>query len=117
VDYTPDRQVSIQRLKPATAQDEQGKDVLPDLYAVDDRYLAMPNIGDTSDITFLAPSGHPGTDRSIFLHTRGYYKLHVLGTGAPDKATLRLVEKVQGGAARFSASQYGRMQLAEQRTP
>jgi hypothetical protein len=117
VDYTPDRQVSIQKLKPATAQDQTGRDVLPELSAVDERYLAMPNVGDTSDITFLAPPERMGTDRSIFLHTRGYYKLHLSGTGAPDKATLKLVEKVPGGAVRFAASQYGRMQLAEQRAP
>jgi len=117
VDYTPDRQVTVQKLKPATAQDLQGRDVLPELASVDGRYLAMPNIGDTADIAFLAPPARAGTDRAVFLHTRGYYKLHQSATGSPDKATLKAVEKIPGGAVRFAASQYGQMQVAEERVP
>jgi hypothetical protein len=112
VDYTPDRPVRVEKLKPATAQDLQGRDVLPELAAVDGRYLAMPNIGDSADITFAAPSANAGTERAVFLHTRGYYKLHVEGTGEPDKATLKAIDKVPGGAARFAVSQYSQWQLA-----
>jgi hypothetical protein len=112
VDYTPDRPVSVEKLKPATAQDLNGINVLPDLAAVDGRYLAMPNIGDTADITFLTPPARTGSDRTVFLHTRGYYNLHVSGTGEPDKATLKAFEKVPGSAARFAATQYGQWQVA-----
>jgi hypothetical protein len=52
VDYTPDRALSVQTIKPATARDLQGTDVLPELVAIDDRYVAMPNIGDTANLTF-----------------------------------------------------------------
>ena len=117
VDYTPDRPVSIEKLKPATAQDRQGRDVLPELAAVDGRYLAMPNIGDTADITFVAPPARAGTERAVFLHSRGYYKLHVSGTGEPDKATLKAFQKVPGSAARFAAAQYGQWQIANQQEP
>jgi hypothetical protein len=117
VDYTPDRPVAVQKLKPATAQDLQGRNVLPELAAVDNRYLAMPNIGDTADITFLAPPARSGTDRAVFLHSRGYYNLHMSGAGAPDKATLKAVENVPGGAVRFAATQYGQWQLAMQQRP
>jgi len=112
VDYTPDLPVRVEKLKPATALDSHGKNVLPDLAAVDGRYLAMPNIGDTADMTFLAPPKGTGTHRTVFLHSRGYYKIHISGTVKPDKKTLEAVEKVPGGAARFAAAQYGQQQVA-----
>jgi hypothetical protein len=106
--------LTVEKLKPATAQDLQGRSVLPELAAVDGRYLAMPEIGDTADVTFSAPPDRAGTERAVFLHTRGYYKLHIAGTGEPDKATLKAFEKVPGSAVRFAAAQYGQVQLAEQ---
>ena len=114
VDYTPDRPVSVEKLEPATAQDLQGKDVLPELAANDDRYLAMPNIGDTADLTFHVPPRHAGTDRTVFLHSRGYYKLHVAATGEPDTRTLQEIENVPGAAARFAANQFAQWQVASQ---
>jgi hypothetical protein len=93
VDYTPDRPVRIETLKPATAQDLQGKDVLPELAANDDRYLAMADIGDTADLTFHVPPRHAGTERTVFLHSRGYYKLHVAATGELDTKTLQEIER------------------------
>lgn len=117
VDYAPDRPVSVEKLKPATAQDQNGKNVLPELAAVDGRYLAMPNMGDTADITFLVPPSRTGSDRTVFLHSRGYYKLHISGTGEPDKATLKAFEKVPGSAARFAATQYGQWQVAKLQEP
>jgi len=114
VDYTPDLPVSVKKLEPATAQDLQGKDVLPDLVANDDRYLAMPNIGDTADLTFHVPPRHAGTDRSVFLHSRGFYKLHVAANGEPDTKTLQEIESVPGAAARFSADQFSQWQIAKQ---
>jgi hypothetical protein len=113
VDYTPDRALSMQTIKPATARDLQGTDVLPDLVASDDRYVAMPNVGDTADLTFRAPARHPGTDRAVFLHSRGYYKLHLTGTGEPDTKMLDAIENVPGTGARFAADKFGQWQIAK----
>jgi hypothetical protein len=107
--------VSVEKLGPATAQDLQGKDVLPELAANDDRYLAMPNIGDTADLTFPVPPRHAGTDRTVFLHSRGYYRLHVAATGEPDTKTLQEIENVPGAAARFAANQFAQWQVARQK--
>jgi hypothetical protein len=117
VDYTPDQPVNVEKIKPATAQDLRGKNVLPELTAVDGRYYAMPNVGDAADITFAVPPAHAGTERAVFLHTRGYYKLHISGTGDPDTKTLDAFEKVQGTAARFAAAQYGQWQIATRQAP
>ena len=117
VDYSADRPVSVQTAKPSTAQDLAGKSVLSDLIAVDGRYLAMPNIGDTADLTFAAPARKEGVDRAVFLHSRGYYKLHLSGTGEPDKRALEAFQKVPGSAAQFAAAQYQQWQFARRQGP
>jgi len=117
VDYTADKPVSVQTVKLAAAQDLQGKSVLGELAAKDDRYYAMPDMGDAADLTFVAPATKAGAERAVFLHTGGYYKLHLAATGEPDKKTLAAFEKVPGSAARFSAAQYGQWQVARQSGP
>ncbi len=117
VDYTSDRSLSVQTVKPATARDLQGTDVLPDLIAIDDRYVAMPDVGDTVNLTFRAPSRHAGAERVVFLHSRGYYKLHLPGTGEPDTKTLEAIENVPGAGARFAAIKFGQWQIAKQQKP
>ena len=110
-DYTPDRPVSLQTIKPAAARDLQGKSVLSDLMSIDSHYLAMPDIGDTADLTFIAPPRKEGSDRAVFLHSRGYYKLHIAASGEPDKKTLTAFEKsAPGSAARYAAAQFGQWQ-------
>ena len=104
--------MSVQKIKPAMARDSQGKDVLPDLIAVDDRYLPMPTMEDSTDITFHAPPKQAGMERAVFLHTRGYYKLHLPENGDPDTKTLAAIENEHGAAARFAASRYGEWQVA-----
>jgi hypothetical protein len=117
VDYSADRAISVQTLKPATAADLQGNNVLAQLVSVDNRYLEMPNIGDTADLTFVAPAREDGSERTVLLHSRGYYKLHLPGAGEPDKKMLADFEKKPGSAARFSASQYSQWQLASRQAP
>ena len=116
-DYSADQPLTVQTLKPSTAQNMQGKSVLADLVSVDNRYLAMPNIGDADHLTFAAPARKEGAEREVFLHTRGYYKLHIRDAGAPDKKTLEAFEKAPGTAARFAADQYRQWQVASQKGP
>jgi len=89
--------------------------VLEDLAGNHDRYLAMPNVGDTVDLTFFVPSRHAGADRTIFLHSRGYYRLHVAASGEPDTKTLREIENVPGAGARFAAHHFAQWQIAQQK--
>ena len=116
VDYSADRPVHVQTLQPLTARDLEGKDVLPDLVANDDRYLAMPNVGDSADLTFSAPSHPAGTERTILLHSRGYYSLHLTATGEPDTKTLQGIENVPGAGVRFAASHFAQWQIAQQKS-
>jgi hypothetical protein len=115
VDYSPDRSVTVEKLKPLTALGLEGKDMREDLAGIDDRYLAMPNIGDTVDLTFPVPSPHAGTSRTVILHTRGYYRLHLASDGEPDTKALQEIEKVPGAAARFAADHFAQWQIAQQK--
>jgi hypothetical protein len=98
-------------------QDPAGKNVLAELVSADGRYLAMPNIGDTADIDFVAPPRKEGMERAVILHSKGYYKLHLSGTGAPDRTRLQALEKVPGSAAQFAAEQFGQWRVARQQAP
>lgn len=115
VDYTADRPINVETVRPMTARDLKGRDVLPDLVANDDRYLPMPNIGDTADLTFSVPPRREGTDRSVFLHSRGYYTLHLPATGEPDTKALDEIENVPGAGVRFAAEHFTQWQLAQQK--
>jgi hypothetical protein len=112
-DYSADQPISVQTVRPSKAVDMQGNDVLPALAVVDGKYLPMPNMGDTADISFAAPARKDGAKRTVILHSRGYYKLHTANTGAPDKKTLEAFQKEPGSAARFAAAQYATWRSAE----
>lgn len=115
VDYSQDRSVRVEKFKPLTARGSEGKNVLEDLAGNEGRYLAMPNIGDTADLTFPVPPRHAGTERTVILHTRGYYRLHLAADGEPDTKTLQAIENVPGAGARFAADLFTKWQIAQHR--
>jgi len=112
VDYSTDRPITVETVKPSSALDTHGKDVLPDLMSVDDRYVAMPDVGDTADLTFHAPARRAGMNRQVILHTRGFYKLHISATGDPDTKTLDALNNVHGAGTQFAAAQYVQWQTS-----
>jgi len=107
VDYTPDQPVTVTTLHPRTAAEPNGTDIRPLLAAADTLYHAMPQTGDRALVSFDAPAPPaPGIERTVVLHSRGYYRLHLAPAGAPDLATVRRVLDVPGAAAEYSASLY-----------
>ena len=48
----------------------------------------------------------------MFLHSRGWYRLHLDNTGQPDPETVSRIENVPGEALRFAFERYGKWQLA-----
>jgi hypothetical protein len=113
LDYGGERPSTVDTLRPIAAKDARWGNVLPALSASDDRYYAMPRSGDRGYVDFRAPPPRPGLDRTVLLHTRGYYRLHLPMGGEPDTATLRRISYVPGAAAEFAAQQFSRWQVAE----
>jgi len=109
-DETPP--VAVDTLAPVSARTRDGHDVLADISHPDDRYYAMPTTTDRAIVTFRAPAPRPGTERSIFLHTRGYYRLHLDERGTPALAELQRIESQPDGAARLAAELYASRRVA-----
>jgi hypothetical protein len=113
LDYDDEHPTKVDTLPPIRAKDARWGDVLPALSTSDDRYYVMPYTGDYGHLTFKAPAQHAGSDRTVLLHTRGYYRLHLPIGGEPDTAALRRISYVPGAAAEFAAEQFSKWQVAE----
>jgi hypothetical protein len=106
VAYGSGQAVTVSRVAANSARTSAGKDILQDLAAADDRYYAMPETTDQAEITFPAPARKAGYDRTIFLHSRGWYQLHLRDNGAPDLATFNRILTVPGAAVQFASDRF-----------
>jgi hypothetical protein len=113
VDYGSDQTPVVENLRPIKAWDDGDRDLLADLLKTDDAYYAMPKVGDRAWVNFPAPAPRPGMDRTVFLHSRGYYRLHLTGSGNPDTATLGQIGSVPDAAARFAIKRYNEWRVAQ----
>jgi hypothetical protein len=106
VDYSPNNPVQVQVLHPIECRDSTGRDRLGQVASADDSYYDMPDLGDRGYLSFRAPAVKPGMRRTVFLHTRGYYKIHVNGAGPADNETLTHIMTVPDAAARFAGVRF-----------
>jgi hypothetical protein len=106
VDYTPDEPVVVTRVAPSSARDRQGRNVLAELAAADESWNIMPAIGDQVSIAYPAPPTRAGLSRTVFLHSRGYYRLHLPEAAEPELAVLERLRSEPGAAVRFAADRY-----------
>ena len=106
VDYSADQAVQVDTLHPRIASGPDGVDLLPVLLTADTLYHAMPMTGDRAFIEFPAPPVRPGRERTVILHSRGFYHLHLTPTADADTAMVRRIAEVSGAAVQFSASHY-----------
>ena len=106
MDYGPESVVHIKTIPAVKAEDESGRDVLPGLTRVDDSYYTMPEQGNHAYITFPAPPLRAGMSRTVFLHSRGYYRLHLTPEREPNNALLLQMAQVPDTAARLAAMRY-----------
>jgi hypothetical protein len=104
--YGSGQAVNVNRVAADSARTSEGKDILPDLAAADDRYYPMPNDTDQAEIVFRAPTRKAGQDRTVFLHSRGWYQLHLRDNGAPDLVTFSKILTVPGAAVQFAADRF-----------
>jgi hypothetical protein len=106
VDYTPNQLVDLLTLHPFECKDSDGFDRLSQIEANDGSYYDMPDVGNRGYISFKAPPRRPDTKRTVFLHTRGYYQLHLDGKGQPNLDVLTRIMTVPDAAARFSGMRF-----------
>jgi hypothetical protein len=112
MDYSADQPVAVDTIAPRSASGNAPGDILAAVTAADTHYHAMPNTGDRATLEFPAPVTRPGRERTIVLHSRGWYRLHLTPSGPPDTAMVRRVLEVPGAAVEYSASQYQQWPMA-----
>ncbi|MBN1224219.1 MAG: hypothetical protein JXB23_13310 [Candidatus Aminicenantes bacterium] len=96
MDYTEDIPVEIHEIGACRAETNLGQDVLHKLYAADSVYHAMPDIGDSFEMTFLSPPACGNSDRTVILKACGYYDIHLpIMNSAPRKDVL---DQIYGGS-------------------
>ena len=66
----------------------------------------MPRNGDFGYVVFPAPKPVPGMERTVLLHSSGYYLQHLDSLGEPNQALLRAILEVPGTAVRLAATRY-----------
>lgn len=70
------------------AIDKNGKEIKDLILSSDKSYLVLKEVGDEVMLNFNAPIKQK-TERTLFLHTRGHYKILRDVSGRPDKKTLK----------------------------
>jgi hypothetical protein len=113
VDYGADGPLQLTRVPLESARDEDGHDLLPELASADDRYYEMRTLGERAFVAFPVPPRRAGQDRDIFLHSRGYYRMHVAQDGEPNHVAFDRVLQAPGAGAWLSAERYARLKQAQ----
>jgi hypothetical protein len=116
MDFGPDQPLRPDTVPLATAHDSSGS-ILATLRAADTSYYVMPDKGDRARLTFRAPPARPGLERTVLLHARGFYRLHLDAAGPADTAMLRRLSAEPGATARFAAERFAAWQLARRPNP
>jgi hypothetical protein len=106
VDYTEDLPVDVTEIAPIEAMDDKNQDVLDILAYTDNDYLVMPEIGDSTQVTFLAVPQKPGMDRSYILKASGYYDIHLEAQGESRMDILTRFLTEPGYTVQYSLEKY-----------
>jgi hypothetical protein len=112
--YGAGQAVDVSRVAANSARTSDGKDISQDLAASDQRYHAMPDMTDQAEVTFRAPTRKAGQDRTVFLHSRGWYQLHLSANGAPDLATFNKILTVPDAGVQFAAERFSEWRVGNQ---
>jgi hypothetical protein len=115
MDYSADQPLAVDTVAPRSAT-AFGNSILQAISAADTLYHPMPNTGDRATVEFAAPTPARGRERTVILHSRGWYRLHLDATGPADTAMVRRVLHVPGAAVEYSASQYRQWPMAARHT-
>jgi hypothetical protein len=109
MDYMADLPTRVKKLEPMRARDAAGQDLLPALRAADSQYYEMHDVGEQATVAFKAPPAVPGMERTLFLHSRGYYHMHIPANNQTDLAAFQKILTEPGAGAAFSAKIYAEM--------
>jgi hypothetical protein len=107
IDYSAPESFTAGEITPSRAVDQGGRDIRTLLAAADEREYVMER-GDRAELAFAVPPIPSGRARSYVLVTRGWYRLDVPATGAPQFALLERVLGEPLAASRLITGDLGR---------
>jgi hypothetical protein len=108
MDFSEDVPMSVVRLSPYAAIDENGKETGDMLSSKDEKYLVQPEPGNEVIARYKVPVQAPATARTVLFHSRGYYEYIRNYTNKPNLVRLMSFKKA-GAFTRFAASEYSKI--------
>ena len=109
MDFSPNETVLTSAVEVSTALDNNGTEVKDLLYSRDKNYLVLKEVGDEVLLDFNEPPVQD-MERTLFLHTSGYYKILREQKGYADRKTLKTFRK-PNRFPEFSKEMYGLLPL------
>ena len=106
VDFMPDQPIQIENVSASEAIDASGANVSTALQASDRDYYVMPEIGNSADLTFVAPPHRPGRERTVLAKVSGYYDIHLDATGDAQTTILGRFLSEPGFGGRWGLDEY-----------
>jgi hypothetical protein len=100
VDWTDQQDYRFTRVSATYAEDELGNDVTSLLTGDDRQYYVQPEVGNKALVHFAVPPQQM-EQRSVFLHSKGYYRIIREQQGPIDMRELRGIES-RGGLPQYS---------------
>lgn len=105
LDTSPEQATTLEKYAPASARDEAGTDQRAALAAADGQHLRQLHPGTEVSLVYPAKPAAPGTERTAFLRTRGYYEHIREYQGVPNLPELYGFRK-PGRFVEFSKEKY-----------
>ena len=105
MDFSQDLPVRMNAIKPSSAVNESGKKVEKLLAADDDQYYNQPETGNEVILDFTSPDITQDGNRSIFLHSKGYY-VHVRNYQNPPDISALETFRIPGRLSQFSFDRF-----------
>lgn len=106
ISYEFERSPHVAELDPIRAEDEDGVDIRDVLKANDESYHVQEKPKETSKFWFSAPQQEPGTARSLFLKTSGYYIIHTDTTRAEQTVLLQKLFSTDSAGVEYALDEY-----------
>lgn len=109
MDFSPEQNLNVSEIQAAAASGNKVADAGKLLLSGDKNYLVLDEVGDEVNIEFEEPA-KKDAERSVFLHTSGYYKILRNQEGMADRKTLKTFRK-QNRFPEFSKETYDNLPI------
>ena len=105
MDFSENEPFTVSYIQPISAEDEAGVDYLSSLLSDDDSYMEQTEEGHNVEVIFPLLEQHEGSDQTLILSGKGYYKRLNVYEGKTHYVKLLKLKRT-GGISQFSKKKY-----------